>query len=269
MKPSRRSATCKCFRAFTLIELLVVIAIIAILAAMLLPALVSAKEKAKRISCLNNLRQIGVAINLYASDGGDVIPAAQYAPSIGGQPYQAYLLAANIGVNGQPAAATMQATNLGLLYASRLMTGGTSYYCPSATRNMSYGRFVYENYVAANGSWPAYSVLAGTTPFLRSSYMYYPQSHTMVNPANVNLGYRTAKKLADLRAERLLTTDLMYDYDSIPHRSTRTPNALNVLWGDTHVSIATSKAAFDPTLWNPPPGDNESSFLKILVQLKP
>ena len=74
-------------RAFTLIELLVVIAIIAILAALLLPALAAAKRKAQRISCVNDLKQVGIAFRLWEGDNQDRYPMAVSTVKNGAQEY--------------------------------------------------------------------------------------------------------------------------------------------------------------------------------------
>src|SRR5262245_13824254 len=69
------------FSGFTLIELLVVISIIGILSSLLLPALARAKGKAKQTACLNNLKQIGIAITLYADDNKGLLPDAEPLPT--------------------------------------------------------------------------------------------------------------------------------------------------------------------------------------------
>jgi len=242
-------------RAFTLIELLVVIAIIAILAAMLLPALSSAKERAKRIACTNHLKQIGVGLAMYAGDFNDQVPPCGWADTATtgtDGTYDAY----QGGTMGQPPLPA-QVRNLGYLFETKLIPNGKIFYCMSANDVNGLGAGAatpfmlartYENY-SVNGRWPIYT---DGNARIRTGYSYLPQSGARKLSARAIPGRgsvtppATAKKASEMSAQFAVASDLLYRLDMVPHRSgVKKALALDALFGDGHVRIQNDKRLFD------------------------
>lgn len=141
-------------KAFTLIELLVVIAVIAILAGLLLPSLNKARDRARSITCLSNMKQVGAVMNMYGNDWTDFYPAA-YNGNAG-----------NGGMDGYWT--TVMINNS---YVAQPVVGKASFLvCPS------YGDKVYMDNRKTYGMWAGYSGMTDPGCILVGSSWYFQRA---------------------------------------------------------------------------------------------
>ena len=135
-KPVMPERSARPHRGFTLIELLVVIAIIAILAAMLLPALAKAKQKAYQIACVNNLKQMGIAMQMMIDDGPPVVSPGYFPGSTGNIGNTRYSWQSALGEFMSMKPVTVGNSYPSWLYADFYTNGAGVFVCPGTPANL-------------------------------------------------------------------------------------------------------------------------------------
>ncbi len=260
-------------RAFTLIELLVVIAIIGILAALLLPALSRTKEKAYRVTCANNLHEIGIGWTVYNGDNNAMLPCHWPIP-VTANPWRTYeacrcVLGTNtltIGTGGDGATNQDGYWNLGLLWYTHCVQNPAAFYCPFQKKTPT----LTVEYYQANGGWPSLP-LNNSDSSVRTGYNYYPQSRDITTIGGAHLGPAICRNISDLNQNLSIFTDLVQNTDSAPHMWSGAVLGINALFGDVHVKYQNAnnnRVALDQSLWSSPgPIGNTAQNFRYVMSL--
>ena len=226
-------------RGFTLIELLVVIAIIAMLLAILMPALGSVKERAKRVVCASNLKQVSIGIATYASSYDDKLPKPYFNGN--NMPWAAFFAyKINPTATTDAAKITSGPYNFGYLFDTDIIINPKVFYCPSASKqeNAIGVSFRYESYVG-DLAWPfADDPDNYHAPNVRVGYSYYPQSKSKEKMSNGEYGHTVANVMSKLNGQAVMAVDALDRLDTLSHKGARKkPAGVNGLFGDGHVSF--------------------------------
>lgn len=247
-------------RAFTLIELLVVIAIMGVLVSLLLPALASAREQARKATCLSNLHQIGIAIHSYASDYGGKIPYGPKAPPFS-NPSDFY------PSTGSPTSLiSLQngtAAGLGLLLQQYISSEPKILFCPgsdqpldSATELAKVGRY------QAQSSY--YYRHAGNTLFHDSPTNTLPPAHIDLDNLGLN---RNGLPIRALAVDTMFLCPAELGQYGVKQRTHHRQKFADILFSDGHASSRPNRdGRFVVDLNNYAEIDN--AFGKILAVLE-
>jgi len=253
--------TQKAKTGFTLIELLVVIAIIAILLSILLPAVGKARELAKRSVCSNQLKQIGLAVPLYATDFENLLPWWGYSTSGTPESHPTVVYKDDWVYPNKE----LKPLRLACLYEGKYLTEPKMFYCPSNKSAL----YQYESYIEYRDRPTEWGFLPqdinkDRNEWVRTGYLYYPTNprdtkntgapepgppYNAPYDASASPGrFLVADRMDEMDPRLPYLTDILRHINELSH-SSRNVYAVHALFSDGHVTFCNDQSVFDEDYW--------------------